>query len=343
MGEKPPQNKSDPMDFSFLTGKIAPENEDVPAASTLPELMPPAVHPANNPESLQTTPAATNPECSPGPRKNSSLATISAHTNNIEKNSRLNFLPAFLPTYAIAVTAILLYLALSGRIQLSGTHPLESLPDVRPLAPNEFQKIPESASLPAGHHLRLGESRRFGDVLVTPVKVTIEPLEFEQFHSGLPEPALRTPPVLKLWLQFKNLSQNYAFPPIDAAILSHRFPDHSTDPNTLANTFLLVNKAAQKPIRLLNFLQDPDSNFLLTDQKTGQTLKPGEQLLTWIPSASLPDETLQPDSYLWRIQFRKGVHIPSGRGVTTLVDCEFNPTQIESSSAVSPIPNKDAL
>jgi hypothetical protein len=265
-----------------------------------------------------------------------SQATPFPHTDNIEQKSRLVFLPAFLPTYAITVTAILLYLALSGRIQLSATHPLESLPDLRPLAPNEFQKIPESASLPAGHHLKLGESRRFGDVMVTAVKVTIEPLEFEQFQSGLPESALRTPPVLKLWLQFKNLSQDYAFPPIDASILSHRFPDHSTDPNTLANSFLLVNKTAHKPIRLLNFLQDPDSNFLLTDQQTGRVLKPGEELLTWIPSASLPDETLQPDNYVWRIQFRKGIHRPSGRGVTTLIECEFNPTQIASSSVTTP-------
>lgn len=336
MGEKPAENKSDTKDFSFLAGKIAPENEDVPAAPGLPEVMPPAEHPANIAESLRTTPVVTNPECSPGPGKNLSQATISPHTDNIEKKNRLAFLPVLLPTYAITVTAILLYFALSGRIQLSGTHPLESLPDVRPLAPNEFQKIPESASLPAGHHLKLGQSRRFGDVLVTPVKVTIEPLEFEHFQSGLPEPALRTPPVLKLWLQFKNISRDYAFPPIDAAILSHRFPDHSTDPNTLANSFLLASKAAHKPLRLLNFPQDPDSNFLLTDQKTGQVLKPGEELLTWIPSASLPDETLQPDNYVWRIQFRKGVHRPSGRGVTTLIECEFNPTQIQSSGVTRP-------
>jgi hypothetical protein len=336
MGEKPAEKKSDTMDFSFLAGKIAPENENVPAAPRLPELRPPAEHPPNNPESLRTTSVVTNPECSPAPGKNLSQATPSPHTDNIEQKSRLVFLPAFLPTYAITVTAILLYLALSGRIQLSATHPLESLPDLRPLAPNEFQKIPESASLPAGHHLKLGESRRFGDVMVTAVKVTIEPLEFEQFQSGLPESALRTPPVLKLWLQFKNLSQDYAFPPIDASILSHRFPDHSTDPNTLANSFLLVNKTAHKPIRLLNFLQDPDSNFLLTDQQTGRVLKPGEELLTWIPSASLPDETLQPDNYVWRIQFRKGIHRPSGRGVTTLIECEFNPTQIASSSVTTP-------
>ena len=339
MGEKPAEKQSDSKDFNFLTGNMAAEYANVPTAFQLPPLMPPAQHPANNLDTPRTTPIAGHPESSAGPGNNSSLTTNSPHLAPIENHTRRALLPAFLPTYAIAVTAILLYLALSGRIQLSGTHPLESLPDVRPLAPNEFQKIPESALLPAGHHLKLGESRRFGDVLVTPVKVTVEPLEFEQFQSGVPEPSLRTPPVIKLWLQFKNLSHNYAFPPIDAALLSHRFPEHSTDPTTLANSFLLVNTTAHKPLRLLNFLQDPDSNFLLTGQNTGHILKPGEELLTWIPSAPLPDETLQPDSYLWRLQFRKGVHTPSGHGVTTLIECKFNPNQIESASVTIPLQN----
>ena len=34
------------------------------------------------------------------------------------------------------------------------------------------------------------------------------------------------------------------------------------------------------------------------------------------------------ESYRWRIQFRKGVHVPSGNGVTTLVDVSFQPEDI---------------
>lgn len=336
MGDKPAENNSESQDFSFLNGNHAPVLSDIHGTASFPELNSQNNLPACNAEFPRSPRAAATPERSGGPTHISPPENNEARIDTLPKYTWLNSRPTWLPGYAIAVTAILLYLALSGRIQLSGMHPLESLPDVRPLAPNEFQKIPQSAALPANHQLKLGESRRFGDVLVTPVKVTVEPLEFEQFQSGLPEPSLRTPPVLKLWLLFRNVADNYAFPPIDAALLSHRSPAHSTDPTTLANSFLLVNKTQPNPIRLLNFLQDPDSNFLLTGQTTGQVLQPGQELLTWVPSASLPDPFLPSDNYTWRIQFRKGVHTNSGHGVTALVECNFNALQIESASFTNP-------
>ena len=81
--------------------------------------------------------------------------------------------------YAIALTLLLLGMLLTGRMSLFRNHTLESLPDLRPLAPREFRKVPDGAKLPDGHVLRLGESRRFGDVVVTPVRLTKEPLQFQ--------------------------------------------------------------------------------------------------------------------------------------------------------------------
>lgn len=238
---------------------------------------------------------------------------------------------AWLAGYATALTLLLLFLLLTHRIQLRGNHPLESLPDLRPLAPNEFRIVPQDLSLPEGHVLKPAESRRFGDVVVTPLRVTVESLCFEHFDSRQPVPALKTEPVLKLWLHLKNVSTDYAFPPLDAALLAHRSPEYGTDDTTRSNTFLLAfSDSESPPQRILNFLQHPDSNFLLTGQNAGTVLGPGEELITWVGSAESPADTTVVSAYRWRIQIRKGVHVDSGHGVTTLIDCAFLPGDIQT-------------
>lgn len=246
---------------------------------------------------------------------------------------------AILTGYAVAVTMILLFLVLTGKVSLFGTHPLESLPDIKPLAPNEFKRVPENAALPEGHVLKLGESKRFGDVVVTPVKVTMEPLTFEEFRTATAAPDLATEPVLRLWIQFKNVAEDYAFAPFDADLMSSRFPQLAVDENAQVNSFLRLEQGDQNA-RVLNYLQTSDSNFVLSGQNSGKLIAPGEELLTFVASEeTLPALAESTDAAaLWRVQFRKGVNVDSGNGVTTLIDVPFSVADVNATPIASTAP-----
>ncbi|MEJ7595782.1 MAG: hypothetical protein WKF77_30085 [Planctomycetaceae bacterium] len=237
--------------------------------------------------------------------------------------------------YAIALTLLFLALLLTDRMSLFGNHALESLPDLRPLAPNEFRKVPDGAELPDGHVLRLGESQRFGDVVVTPVRVTKEPLQFQGFLSGKIETKLTTAPVLKLWLTFENVAEDYAFPPFDAGLMSNRTPSDSKDAATLANTFLTIGipSGDVATTRRLNFLHTLDNNFVIVGQESAKILQPSETLATFIAESDEEGDVNVEDGtpYVWRVQFRKGVNVSSGNGVTTLIDVKFSGTDVAAS------------
>ncbi len=236
--------------------------------------------------------------------------------------------------YAIAMTMLLLYFLLTGRLSLFGNAALESLPDVRPLDSNEFRRVPDGTPVPPGHVMNLGETRRFGDVLVTPVRVTREALKFQEFRTSAPEDDLTTGPVLKLWLRFENAADDYAFPPFDAGLMSHRTPPLSEDSSTIANSFLTVGDSST---RILNYLQTMDNNFVLTGQESGKVIMPDETLETFIAcSEQIQDIATASDStFTWRVQFRKGVHVASGHGVTTLIDVRFDGSDVVEETATA--------
>ena len=241
--------------------------------------------------------------------------------------------------YALAITLLMIFCLMTGRLKLFGNAALESLPDIRPLDANEFKRVPDGTPVPEGHVLKLGESRRFGDVVLTPVKVTREPLMFEQFQTKAPATTLTTDPVLKLWLRFENRSGDYAFPPFDAGLMSHRTPRFSTDESTIVNSMLNVSSpGASSPVRVLNFLQTMDNAFVIVGQQSGKVIVPDEKIETFI-ACSEDIQYVTPTAetgYTWRVQFRKGVHTSSGHGVTTLVDIEFSEAEISPSSSPNP-------
>lgn len=244
--------------------------------------------------------------------------------------------------YAIAVTLLLLFCLATGRLSLTGNHALESLPDIRPLSPNEFRKVPDGTEVPPKHVMKLGESRRFGDVLVTPVRVTRESLLFQHFQSGVVEGSLTTIPVLKLWVKFENVSTTYGFPPFDAGLISKRTPEHSSDEATIANSYLTVkNPPAWESVRVLNYLQSMDDNFVITGQDSARVIMPKESLDTFIACSEeiAASGTAIESLYVWRVQFRKGVHEGSGNGITTLIDVNFTGSDVvEQSSTAPPVP-----
>ena len=237
--------------------------------------------------------------------------------------------------YAVAMTLLFLALLAMGRISLFGAHPLESLPDIRPLQSNEFQRVQIDAAvgLPGSHQLKLGESQRFGDVILTAERVTREPVRFVHMSTGAEEPDMATGPVLKLWLRMENASSSVAFPPYELGLMCSRSPGEGTDDNTSANSWLMATQSdSGSSQRILNLLHSSESSFDLVGQNSRKVLQPGESMETFVACdrriAEVKEDSVS--SFRWRIQIRKGVHQPSGHGVTTLVDVSFRPGDIRS-------------
>lgn len=233
--------------------------------------------------------------------------------------------------YAAALTLFFLFLLLTGR--LSGAHQLESLPDIRPLQKDEFQLVPESASLPRNHSLQIGDSQQFGDVIVTAERITLEPLQFVHMTTGKEATDMTTTPVLKLWLRMENASPDVAFPPWDIGLMCHRSQrgtEISTDENSVTNSWLMVSQNGQDGSKkVLNFLHPAESSFNLVDQNSGKVIAPGESLTTYVASSpSVSELTDSSRNCTWRIQIRKGVNQSSGHAVTTLVDINFTSDQV---------------
>lgn len=233
--------------------------------------------------------------------------------------------------YAAALTLLFILFWLTGRLQLSGRHPLESLPDIKPLQPGEFQKIPEEAALPPLHDLQLGETRRFGDIEITPTRVTREVLTASNpaRRNSTAEPQT-SGPVLKLWFTAKNVSDEAVFAPWDLGLMCLRSPEYSVADSTLANSWLKADPESDAPKRILNYMHPPGSVIQLSDQNSGRKLKPGEAAEFYVACAEDVQHLAldSVDRFQWRIQIRKGIS-QSGNGVTTMVDFFFGPDQIE--------------
>jgi len=335
------------QDFGFLRADENAELADAGVTGPGVETFETLIAPIATPESNVGQPSVTNapqaavdaPIASPAQDTHQPTSTSSApdiaetpapSTDRVSRRLLIG-----VAGYAIALTLLFPGLLITGRMSLFGNNALESLPDLRPLAPNEFRKVPDGAELPDDHVLRLGESRRFGDVVVTPVRLSREPLQFQGFLSGAIEEKLTTVPVLKLWLTFENVSDDYAFPPFDAGLMSNRTPVDSKDAATLANTFLTIGipSGDSATTRRLNFLHTMDNNFVIVGQESAKVLLPGESLTTFIASSDEEGEFNAEDStpFVWRVQFRKGVHVSSGNGVTTLIDIEFSGADVAAS------------
>ncbi len=232
-------------------------------------------------------------------------------------------------SYASAVTIVMIYLLAVGR-----THQLESLPDLKPPMKNGEVVVTGYISpvndLPPGHVLKLGQSQRFGSVKVTPVKVTRGTVKFQP-NSGTSVLELTdTEPLLKLWLKFENVSQDQTFSPLDELLVFKRSKDKRSI-KVSAHNFLAAaenRKQAKSIFRVYDLPLDLD--FAMTGQKLNTKLPPGETWQTFIPSEEAAAE-LKGD-LVWRVHIRKGYHPQSLRGVTTLIDVQFNNQEISNES-----------
>jgi hypothetical protein len=243
----------------------------------------------------------------------------SAQGRPASASSRRSLLLIGLISYASAATLALLYLLFA--MSRARPHALESLPDIPPLdvKHGEVMKLaPADADLPPGHRLLIGESRRFGNIVVEPLRVVAEPVEFQHFSGRTAIEKSATPPVLKLWLRFTNISEDQTIAPLDPDLVFRRA---MLDNGPRANQF--VRRAADEKAdgpQVLLYDHPISSEWDLRDQQLGVRLAPGESLETYLPSDE-PGATLT-GPLVWRVHFRKG-YSPQGYGVTTLVDVEF--------------------
>ena len=234
----------------------------------------------------------------------------------------------FVASYASALTMFVIYLWWTGSLASSQ---LESLPDLKPLEDNEFRIVPVGKAMPWGHRLRVGDVQQFGNIKVHVLRVTRGPVEFEYFQKG-PEAPQRPPsqPVLKLWLEFENVSQDQIFSPYDLRLMSRDFVDDNL--KRFANTFVRnqsdSGEAAQLTFAMSHEIDDP---FDIKGLEAGRMLKPSEKCVIFIPTEEDGVDQLAGD-LVWRVQFRKGFHPVAMHGVTTLIEVEFHSDDIQTDS-----------
>jgi hypothetical protein len=235
-------------------------------------------------------------------------------------------------SYAGAVTIFLvLQLVLSPA---PDSEQLESLPDVVPKIDPKTERVapvfvPIEAELPRGHTLRLGDSRRFGSLVVTPLRVTRGPLEFAHFNdASRSRPAAG--PVLKLWLRFENVSRDQVFPPLCRQLVFNRHVTQYDRDRELANNFVCrKSEKARGGEVVLPYDLVIDDVWDLKDQQIDRVLKPDETFETYIPTTEDGIEQLA-GRLVWRVHFRKGYHPETYHGVTTLIEVEFDAGEIQN-------------
>ena len=226
-------------------------------------------------------------------------------------------------SYASLITFYAAYLTLLGR-----THQLESLPDLKTVPQQGGRAVvprPEN-DLPRGHELKLGQSQRYGNVRITPLRVTSGPIKFVYFKDVPGNERAPSDPVLKLWLKFENVSDQQIITPIDSTLM---YFQRGHSPVISYNViFRDVDRKKKDGLFFYNFDRlPPESEWRIVGQEANRELLPHEDYETFIPSQESVE--LPSGEVIWRVHFRKGYGPKTGNGVTTLIDVRFDSKDIE--------------
>jgi hypothetical protein len=311
-----------PIGVDDLPDSDSPTTQDNPSWPQVVQESPAAttsVEPA-----VSSSPTATANVTQAGPAREADV-TSAAPTQGVPR-----FLFVMLAGYASAVTIALIWLWWTrGRV-----HPLESLPDVKPWS--QYHIIDEAAPLAPKHTLRLGETRRFGDVEITPLRVTLGPAMLVSLSAEKREDAdnaKSTFPLLKLWLRIRNVSDDQAFRPFGRELL--RLPGGTR--HDRFNTFVCrTDQQRENGERVLVYhLWQEERDLALQGQQVDRELAPHETYQTYIASSDQGIDELKGD-LVWRVHFRKGLNPKTGRGVTTLIDVAFHSDNIQDESPELP-------
>ena len=234
-------------------------------------------------------------------------------------------------SYASAITLAFVYLWLQR-----GTSTLD-LPDLRPPVDKKTGKMGATlfpdTPLPPTFRLKLGESKRYGNLLVTPVKVTKGPLQFVHYgDQKLSRPATQSD-VLKLWIKFENVSEDQTFPVLDEQLLFQRVRDRKhPGPERSNNYVCLQSEQVKGGTKVPLYPYSIKGDWLLKDQNLDKPVAPHETWETYIPTTDDEDLSELEGPLCWRVHFRKGYNPESHWGVTTLVEVDFDSEEIEADS-----------
>ena len=286
-------------------------NPSIPVETTLPTTL----HVAPIAAAVTTATTAAPPSAPP------------AAATDVEMVPRQKFI--LVARYASVVTLVLLYFIYNA---LFARPPfLESLPDLVPELRKDgavgMPRVLPKFNVAPGHELRLGQSERYGNLRVTPVKVTRGPVNFVHIYGNAGAKQAPTQPVLKLWLELENVSSNQEFPPLDNALVFRRIFDPKLEREFSLNFLCPADQRVPDDGERYFVYDLPEfSEFALEGQSLGRWLAPGEKWLTYIPSQEgIADAE---GEWVWRVLFRKGLNAKSGRGVTTLIDVQFRDDEV---------------
>lgn len=236
-------------------------------------------------------------------------------------------------SYSSTVTLVCVYL---GWL-LMQRNPTLDLPDLAPPSKGENRVttllyVPAESMVHPAQQLMLGETRQYGALRVTPLRVTRGPLEFDL--SGPAEGELRPPtkPVLKLHLQFENVSTSQEVIPLDRQLVFTKEPDRRHFGQFKANNFLCAAVDRSEPKRhVLVYDLSPASEWMIRGENIDQPLPPGKSIVSFIPTTEEGWDALSGE-LVWRVHLRKGYNPGSLRGVTTLIEVNFNSSEIVDDS-----------
>ena len=244
------------------------------------------------------------------------------------RHGRLVLLLIIVGSYASLVTIYAICMSLFGR-----AHQLESLPDLKTVQQQGGRAaVPRPDNdLPPAHDLRLGQSRRFGNILATPLRVTRGPIQFEHYTGKASQERMATEPVLKLWLKFENVSAEQAITPMDSTLMFFR---RVVDDQTASYNVIFDPQDRQPRTGKFYYPFDrmaEDSEWRIVGQHANEAIAPHSILETFIPS----EENIEglTGDIVWRVHFRKGYGPKTGNGVTTLIDVRFHRDEIVPDAA----------
>ncbi len=272
-----------------------------------------------------------------GPAAMDSLSTFTSSKKTASGTiPRKTFL--IVASYASAMTLAAIWLLM--KVLNPAANGLESLPDMEPVKDRTgeigYRLVPEDAPMPIGHSLTLGEERRFGNLLVTPLRVSRGPLEFKHYDPA--STATREPVagVLKLWLKFENVSEDQSIAPLRSLLFER---DSSDIDNERANTFVCRSSEKKKDgSRLLVYDHNLSGDWNIVGLNIDEELPPGASTELFVPTTDSGVDGLfgGDESLVWRVHFRKG-YSRKRFGVTTVVEINFK----EDDVAFDTKPNKE--
>lgn len=228
----------------------------------------------------------------------------------------------FLFTWASIMTLLVIWLLKNWPEEPS---PLDTLPDDGIKTSKNI--ISPLERLSSRELFRLGESKRVGDLEITPVAVEFRPIELiDESRRD------RTDPVLVLRLKLKNVSERHAFHPTDPV---YYYPDRRNKLqghkqfNRRGYTYTFVHPEGKfdKLIFCFNLGYDIGMYF---EGQTFPRLEPGQSAEVVVVSEEVDLKDLS-NAMVWRVKLRKG-KTSGGKGVATVIGVQFQKNEIQTST-----------